>query len=900
MIVWGGQRGNPELNTGGRYNPATDSWTVTSIGANLPVGRDDHTAVWTGTEMIVWGGVHYDSATQTTLYLNSGGRYDPASDTWTATSTGTNVPVGRHYHTAVWTGTTMIVWGGGNGTAIALSTGGRYTPATDSWIATSTGANVPGARKYHAAVWTGTEMIVWGGWLNPITVVNTGGRYDPSTDSWSPTSTGPNLPVARAYHTAVWTGTTMIVWGGTNASSVLLNTGGRYDPSTDAWTATSTSTNVPAPRYYHSAVWAGTVMVVWGGVGSRSPYVVVSSGGRYDPATDVWTPTSAAPGDPSSRAYHAAVWTGTEMIVWGGCDLMTCSTRGGRYDPASDVWTPTSIGSTVPSPRWGHKSTWTGAEMIAWGGNDDSPAPVNSGGRYDPATDNWTPTSVGPNVPAGRTGHTSVWTGREMIVWGGGSLGNTGGRYDPVADAWAPTSVGTNTPTARFAHTAVWTGTEMIVWGGGLPNLNTGGRYDPRSDSWVPTSTGPNVPAVRYNHTAVWTGKEMIVWGGDSYNSSTQTSTYLNSGGRYDPTIDMWTPTSIGTNAPGARNGHQAVWTGMEMIVWGGANGFASVLKSGGRYSPSTDMWRSTSMGSNCPSERQSHTAVWTGSEMIVWSGQALHGSVMDGGRYNPVADTWAATSTGANVPGARSSHTAVWTGTEMIVWGGAPNTSTGGRYCACPNGQLLYRDADGDGYGNAAISIPSCDGAPTEGYVTDHSDCNDSNPNVYPGAAEVCNGIDDNCNGLVDDSASGEDTDGDGIHDLCDDCPFAFDPSQCDFDHDGQGDVCDLNDGLIFLYGTDDKSRIEWQAESGPTSWNVYTGDLAVLKSSGIYTQSPGSNSLASRQCGLADVSAFDPVLPDPGSVEYSLVTGVSGGIEGSLGTDGAGIPRPNANPCP
>ena len=52
MIVWGGQDIPSEFNTGGRYDPSEDSWT--STGA--PDGRADHTAVWTGSEMIVWGG----------------------------------------------------------------------------------------------------------------------------------------------------------------------------------------------------------------------------------------------------------------------------------------------------------------------------------------------------------------------------------------------------------------------------------------------------------------------------------------------------------------------------------------------------------------------------------------------------------------------------------------------------------------------------------------------------------------------------------------------------------------------------------------------------------------------------------------------------------------------------
>ena len=73
------------LNTGGRYNPGTDSWTAMST-TNAPAARCCHTAVWTGSEMIVWGG---DIGR-----LNTGGKYNPCTDNWTATST-TNAPDGR-------------------------------------------------------------------------------------------------------------------------------------------------------------------------------------------------------------------------------------------------------------------------------------------------------------------------------------------------------------------------------------------------------------------------------------------------------------------------------------------------------------------------------------------------------------------------------------------------------------------------------------------------------------------------------------------------------------------------------------------------------------------------------------------------------------------------------------
>jgi hypothetical protein len=70
----------------------------------------------------------------------------------------------------------MIVWGGyDNHNFIEFNTGGRYDPSTDTWQATSM-TNAPTARDYHTAVWTGREMIVWGGELNSIDT-STGGRY---------------------------------------------------------------------------------------------------------------------------------------------------------------------------------------------------------------------------------------------------------------------------------------------------------------------------------------------------------------------------------------------------------------------------------------------------------------------------------------------------------------------------------------------------------------------------------------------------------------------------------------------------------------------------------------------------------------------------------------------------
>lgn len=63
----------------------------------------------------------------------------------------------------------------------------------------------------------------------------------------------------------------------------------------------------------------------------------------------------------------------------------------------------------------------------------------------------------------------------------------------------------------------------------------------------------------------------------------------------------------------------------------------------------------------------------------------------------------------------------------------------------------LLVTDADGDGFGaSSGMSMIGC--PPLPGYATTFDDCNDLDPNVHPGAVEVANGRDDNCNNKVDD----------------------------------------------------------------------------------------------------------------------------------------------------
>ena len=398
---------------------------------------------------------------------------------------------------------------------------GRYDPATDSWTPTAE-TDAPSHRTRFSAVWTGSLMVVWGGdtgvYEGPA---NTGGRYDPTTDSWTPTSMT-SAPSARSGHTAVWTGNLMVVWGGlyrANFVDQYLDTGGRYDPTLDNWTATSTM-GAPTPRQNHTAVWSGSLMVVWGGYDGN----VRDTGARYDPVADAWTSTSSS-GAPVARLYHSAVWTGNVMVVWGGSGVAGLLGTGGRYDPLTDSWTATSL-TGAPSERLLHAAVWTTNRMVIWGGSfidsSHNEIPLDTGARYDPATDSWTPTTS-TGAPFARSGFSAVSTGGLMVVWGGrsgssSSATDTGGRYDPGTDAWTPTST-TGAPTARDAHAAVSTGNLMVVLGGNVnynffPYSNAGGWYSPTTDRWTKiTKTGE--PPSTYG-PAVWTGSAMIVWNGAS------------------------------------------------------------------------------------------------------------------------------------------------------------------------------------------------------------------------------------------------------------------------------------------------------------------------------------------------------------------------------------------------
>jgi hypothetical protein len=303
---------------------------------------------------------------------------------WVKATSTLGAPTARRLHTAVWTGDQMVVWGGSATPAAQFNDGARYDPVTDAWLGPTSLVSAPTARQFHSGVWTGTRLIVWGGWSSVTGYVDTGGLYIP--DSWTGTTSVIGALPAREAHTAVWTGSRMILWGGYATGD--YDTGALYDPVGDAWTGTTTTTGAPTSRQEHAAVWTGDRMIVWGGrhVGAPPFGGSLDTGGLYDPLTDSWTGSTSSAGAPTPRIQPSVVWNGREMILWGGYDQDAGNVYyadGKRYDPVSNTWIKSLPTAGAPSPRMRHRAVWTGTQMIVWGGEDGSGA-LNTGAIYQP------------------------------------------------------------------------------------------------------------------------------------------------------------------------------------------------------------------------------------------------------------------------------------------------------------------------------------------------------------------------------------------------------------------------------------------------------------------------------------------------------------------------------------
>jgi hypothetical protein len=288
---------------------------------------------------------------------------------------------------SLWTGREMIIHG--NATTFA------YRPATRTWVRLANGPRQATVEGIDVAVWTGSRMLVIG---------LTNASYNPVTNTWA------KIPAARMpMGVTGWTGRQFLTWGGTCCMDTSRD-GAAYNPVTSTWRKLPT-----APlqsRADAEGAWTGKELIVAGGftwVGDRE--AGFRDGAAYNPATSTWRKIALMPAT-INYPTGPAVWDGTEVLF-----LRSTGARGLAYNPVTNRW---RYLPAMPQPRADFAAVWTGHYVLVWGGiggTSGKPALPAHGEAYSPVTNQWTAMPGAP-VP-GRAFPTAVWTGHQMIVWGG-------------------------------------------------------------------------------------------------------------------------------------------------------------------------------------------------------------------------------------------------------------------------------------------------------------------------------------------------------------------------------------------------------------------------------------------------------------------------------------------------
>jgi hypothetical protein len=278
-------------------------------------------------------------------------------------------------------------------------------------------ASPPNAARDPSAVWSGKVLYAWFG--------SGAVSYTSSTDTWS-TMPAPNLS-ARTDAIVVWTASTLVVWGGPDSN------GARFDPSSGAWQPMAAAPITSRTRTWSSFVASDRELYVWGAANADGS--VAADGAAYDPVADRWRLLPAAP--ISGRAFASAVWSGSELILWGGTTTPAGNSGalgdGAAYNPKTDTWrvlprSPLSAGVT--------SGTWSGREVLygpTRSGNANGMFASTTAAAYDPATDSWRRLDLG----IGHPGFLSGWDGEHLLLFakgGGIAVDVHTGAFAEVAD----------------------------------------------------------------------------------------------------------------------------------------------------------------------------------------------------------------------------------------------------------------------------------------------------------------------------------------------------------------------------------------------------------------------------------------------------------------------------------
>jgi hypothetical protein len=337
----------------------------------------------------------------------------------------------------------------------------------------------------------------------------------------------------------------------------------------------------PVVAQAHGTVWTGTEMIEFGGFLDERLTAVAA----YDPARRSWRRLADLPEE--VKGASIGVWTGDEVVAF----PLEVPGVGAVYDPATDEWHLISD-SAIPSLNVESYAFWTGEKVLLVGYHPSAAtADDNTLGAgaslYDPSTDRWqtlpeAPQPLSPNSDA-------VWTGQEMIFVGQavGTEGMTALALDPVAGTWrvlpAPPL------TTREIPLVVWTGSELVVVGGNDPPsdqdpdgraLRDGAAFDPTTARWVPY---PAPPVAVYGNDIAANPLVTVVGG-------TVVAISTSNPDRRPLVLDTATRTwQLGPPAPDTlaeESNWISVSTGDEVLVWGVAGRPSGSLQAGFSFNP--------------------------------------------------------------------------------------------------------------------------------------------------------------------------------------------------------------------------------------------------------------------------------------------------------------------------
>jgi len=353
------------------------------------------------------------------------------------------------------------------------------------------------------------------------------------TPRWVATATPPVGFVAREKAAYAAMGSKVFVWGGNDATAKALNDGAAYDPATNTWSSLAATGTPPSARVMATAVWTGSVVVVWGG-GDLAGNADYSSGSRYDPSSDSWQ-TMTTTGAPVGRRGAYGFWTGSRVLFYGGVDRNgNASNAVNLYDPVNDAWS--TIGtSSAPNPRTEPTVGWSGSQLLLYGGRVSNTATQNTY-VLDVASNKWI---RGADGPTARYGALGTWDGSLLGAWGGANNGvkNDGKVYEPVGDKWT-TMQAMGSPSGRYSlhRQTGWAArlkprVTLLLGGYGANGyLTDGSMYNSTTNAWTAVNGWPSGASHLWG-VAVWTGSEFVLWSGRSGTSSSLTT----SGERYLP-----------------------------------------------------------------------------------------------------------------------------------------------------------------------------------------------------------------------------------------------------------------------------------------------------------------------------------------------------------------------------